>query len=172
MATTREGGVYRDADGQGFHNANGEKLDPKEAEAAVETLEASRDAKNKDRAKAASELRTAGAVKVARDGDEEVEGEERRPVRRGLDDPSNNENANRLASGIVGGIPSGPSGTPVQPAGGATSELSREALEDMTKAELEAEAGRRGVTVTRKDGDDGEPLKEDYVRALAPKRSR
>lgn len=39
-------------------------------------------------------------------------------------------------------------------------------VNDATRAELEAEAERRGITVTRSEGE-GAPLKEDYVRALS-----
>lgn len=39
-------------------------------------------------------------------------------------------------------------------------------VDTSTKAELQAEAERRGVTVTRADGRDGEPTKEDYIAAL------
>lgn len=175
MATTREGGVYGDADGQGFHNANGEKLDAKEAAAAVETLEAARDPKNKNRGDAVEELRTGGPVKTAGTVKDEDTDEDRDVNRRGNSgDPSDNEHANKLASGLVGGIPAGPSGTPAGAGArtGTETELTAEALEDMTKAELEAEAQRRGVEVKRKDGEDGEPLKEDFVRALSPKRRR
>jgi hypothetical protein len=38
--------------------------------------------------------------------------------------------------------------------------------EKATRAELEAEAARRGVTVTRSDGKDGDPLVEDFRAAL------
>lgn len=36
----------------------------------------------------------------------------------------------------------------------------------MSKAELVEEAEARGLTVRRADGDDGVPLKADYIRAL------
>lgn len=39
-------------------------------------------------------------------------------------------------------------------------------FEDMTKDELVAEAEKRGLTVARSDGKDGEPLKADYLKAL------
>lgn len=38
--------------------------------------------------------------------------------------------------------------------------------ETATRAELVAEAALRGVTVTRADGKDGEPLVSDYQQAL------
>lgn len=41
------------------------------------------------------------------------------------------------------------------------------AYADMTKDQLEAEAERRGIEVTRLDGQDGEPLKSDYIAALS-----
>jgi hypothetical protein len=50
------------------------------------------------------------------------------------------------------------------PAGGGTPPSE---LEDMTKEELQEEAAKRGLTVTRGDGGDGEPLKADYVKALS-----
>lgn len=40
-------------------------------------------------------------------------------------------------------------------------------LEDLTKAELIALAEERKVEVTRADGGDGDPLVEDYIRALS-----
>jgi hypothetical protein len=40
-------------------------------------------------------------------------------------------------------------------------------LEGMTKEELQEEAEKRGLTVTRGDGGDGEPLKADYIKALS-----
>lgn len=42
---------------------------------------------------------------------------------------------------------------------------------DLSKEALEAEATQKGVTVTRADGKDGEPLKSDYVTALEAARS-
>jgi hypothetical protein len=39
--------------------------------------------------------------------------------------------------------------------------------DEMTKDELIAEAEQRGLTVTRADGEEGEPLKQDYVDALS-----
>ena len=39
--------------------------------------------------------------------------------------------------------------------------------ENASKADLVAEAERRNLTVTRADGKDGEPLVEDYRRALS-----
>ncbi len=39
-------------------------------------------------------------------------------------------------------------------------------LNELTVAQLEKLATKRGVTVLRGDGDEGEPLKEDYVKAL------
>lgn len=44
-------------------------------------------------------------------------------------------------------------------------------LETMTKDDLVAEADRRGLTVTRSDGEEGEPLKEDYIAAIGAKLS-
>jgi len=38
--------------------------------------------------------------------------------------------------------------------------------DSLTKAELEAEAEKRGLTVKRGDGEDGDPVKADYVKAL------
>ncbi len=43
---------------------------------------------------------------------------------------------------------------------------SEEELEGMSKSELQEEADKRGITVTRQDGD-GAPTKADYVAALA-----
>jgi hypothetical protein len=40
-------------------------------------------------------------------------------------------------------------------------------VETATKAELVAEAERRGLTVTRADGGEGDPLVSDYRAALA-----
>ena len=40
-------------------------------------------------------------------------------------------------------------------------------LEAMTKGDLEALASEKGITVTRGDGTDGTPLKEDYVTQLS-----
>jgi hypothetical protein len=42
-----------------------------------------------------------------------------------------------------------------------------EELEGLTKDELKTLAEERGVTVTRADGEDGEPLKADYIAALS-----
>jgi hypothetical protein len=53
-------------------------------------------------------------------------------------------------------------------ASGATG-LSREALEDMPKEDLVAMASERGIEVKRGDGGEGEPLKADYINALASK---
>src|SRR5687768_6298931 len=39
-------------------------------------------------------------------------------------------------------------------------------FDSWTKPDLEAEADSRGLTVKRSGGEDGEPLKQDYVRAL------
>lgn len=39
-------------------------------------------------------------------------------------------------------------------------------VEGSTKEQLVAEAERRGITVTRADGKDGDPLVEDYRAAL------
>lgn len=47
-----------------------------------------------------------------------------------------------------------------------TPEAPAVALDDLSKAELVALAEERGVTVTRADGENGAPLKSDYVRAL------
>ncbi len=44
--------------------------------------------------------------------------------------------------------------------------VSREELEELTVADLEKLATKRGVTVTRGDGAEGDPLKSDYVDAL------
>lgn len=44
--------------------------------------------------------------------------------------------------------------------------VSREDLEELTVADLEKLATKRGVTVTRGDGEAGDPLKSDYVDAL------
>lgn len=43
----------------------------------------------------------------------------------------------------------------------------RDELESMTKEELVGMAETRGLTVTRGDGEEGDPLKADYVEALA-----
>lgn len=43
----------------------------------------------------------------------------------------------------------------------------RDELEAMTKEDLVDLATDRGLTVTRGDGSDGEPLKADYVNALS-----
>lgn len=51
-----------------------------------------------------------------------------------------------------------------EPQGGGTPASE---LEGMTKAELQEEAEKRGLTVTRGDGGDGEPRKEDYIKALS-----
>lgn len=45
--------------------------------------------------------------------------------------------------------------------------LTTEQLDAMSKDELVAEAERRGLTVTRGDGGDGEPTKQDYYDALS-----
>lgn len=50
--------------------------------------------------------------------------------------------------------------------GVTVSGLKAEELEGMTKGELEALAQEKGITVTRGDGTDGTPLKEDYVQQL------
>lgn len=39
-------------------------------------------------------------------------------------------------------------------------------VESATKAEMEAEAERRGIEVKRSDGKEGEPLADDYRAAL------
>jgi hypothetical protein len=44
---------------------------------------------------------------------------------------------------------------------------SREELEGMTKADLVELAEQQGVEVTRGDGAEGDPVKADYVEALA-----
>jgi hypothetical protein len=44
---------------------------------------------------------------------------------------------------------------------------SREELESMTKDELAALAGEKGITVVREDGEEGTPLKSDYVTQLS-----
>lgn len=46
-------------------------------------------------------------------------------------------------------------------------QLTRDELDGMTKDDLVAEAEARGLTVTRGDGEEGDPLKADYVEALA-----
>lgn len=51
--------------------------------------------------------------------------------------------------------------------GVSVSGLNAEELEAMTKSDLEALAQEKGVTVTRGDGTDGTPLKEDYVAQLS-----
>lgn len=57
--------------------------------------------------------------------------------------------------------------TASKPAGAADEgEDDEEGYGAMRKAELKAEAEKRNLTVTRRDGEDGEPLVEDYVRAL------
>lgn len=43
----------------------------------------------------------------------------------------------------------------------------REQLAELERDELESLAKKRGVTVRRGDGEDGEPLKEDFVATLA-----
>lgn len=43
----------------------------------------------------------------------------------------------------------------------------REDLEGMTKADLVALAEKEGITVLRGDGEDGDPVKADYVEALS-----
>lgn len=40
-------------------------------------------------------------------------------------------------------------------------------LSGLTKAQLAAMAERHGVEVTRADGEDGDPLKSDYLAALS-----
>lgn len=44
---------------------------------------------------------------------------------------------------------------------------SREELSKLTRDELVDLAEKRGVTVTRADGEEGEPLVDDYIAALA-----
>jgi hypothetical protein len=58
---------------------------------------------------------------------------------------------------------------PQQPAGTGATGLSREALADLPKSDLEEMARERGIEVKRGDGQDGEPLKDDYINALAAK---
>lgn len=43
----------------------------------------------------------------------------------------------------------------------------RDELEKLTKADLEQMATDRGLTVTRSDGKEGDPTKQDYIDALA-----
>lgn len=104
MATTREGGVYKDPDGEGFHNAHGEALDEGQAKAATDDLAARKDPKKRGKL---GELDTSP---VALKGDESTEdtGEEEIDRSRGISgagrpasgdsrDRSNNPNAGRLA---------------------------------------------------------------------------
>jgi hypothetical protein len=42
-----------------------------------------------------------------------------------------------------------------------------QSYDEMTKDELIAAAEQRGLTVTRADGEEGEPLKQDYIDALS-----
>jgi len=49
----------------------------------------------------------------------------------------------------------------------AEKNYTREQLEEMDKSKLEKLAQKRGLTVTRGDGAEGEPLKDDYITALA-----
>lgn len=47
-----------------------------------------------------------------------------------------------------------------------TPEAPAESLESMTRKQLEDMAAEQGVEVERADGEDGLPLKSDYIRAL------
>lgn len=49
---------------------------------------------------------------------------------------------------------------------GADSTIPTFDVENATRAELESEADRRGITVTRSDGKDGAPLVDDFRSAL------
>lgn len=71
-------------------------------------------------------------------------------------------------------FPESPKATsePARPAGSGTgkntvSGKSLEQLEGMTKEDLVTLAERKSITVAREDGSEGEPLKADYIKALA-----
>ena len=49
----------------------------------------------------------------------------------------------------------------------ATKTYTRDDLDGMTKDELQSIAEKRGLEVARGDGEPGDPLKDDYVNALA-----
>lgn len=49
----------------------------------------------------------------------------------------------------------------------APKKFSRDELNEMTKEDLVDLADKNNLDVTRADGEEGEPLKEDYVNALA-----
>lgn len=49
----------------------------------------------------------------------------------------------------------------------ADKHYTRDELEELTVEKLEKLASKRDLTVTRGDGDEGDPLKSDYVEALA-----
>jgi hypothetical protein len=68
---------------------------------------------------------------------------------------------------LVGGRPTAPGRAGGKQAGGKGA--ASEDLESLSKDELKELAAAKGVTVEREDGEEGEPLKSDYVTALKGK---
>lgn len=91
----------------------------------------------------------------------------RRDRRMPEDEPERQTNSGVSARDLQEGRGSSAQRTASKPPGAADeAEEDEEGYGAMRKAELKAEAEKRNLTVTRRDGEDGEPLVEDYVRAL------